>query len=257
MRLFAPARAAVLFALTIGVSGCLQLPEDQPTGEGEPVQASGLFAIISTVSRPVGDPLPQAPIAGGDILVKGPTGYCVDGESLTNRASGGFALLASCHVMTGGKSGPNVAPVVMTVSASKFEGGETVPDRANLASAFAPAPVLSGTEVRGLSMVHLATGGEKAVPDADPRHWRGAMALNGYLVSLAVYGPRGSFVSNAGGSALLVELAQSLRQARPAPPPDPAPEAGPAPAGAVDSGNKPAENDGEAPGGRILGGLFQ
>lgn len=199
------AAAAALLALP----ACLEVP----AGEAE---APSLFAFVSTVSRPVGDPLPQAPIAGGDILVKGPSGYCVDGSSLRNRASGGFALLASCFVMSGGKSGAAVPPVVMTVSASPLEAGATVPDAGALAAAFAPTPVLARSRVRSVSLVHLAEGGDSAVPEADPRHWRGAMELNGYLVLLAAYGPRGSSEAGRGGSAMILDLAQALRAAKPA-----------------------------------------
>ena len=205
-------RPVAILAALAGLTACAEM--DQGGAQGE-----GLFAIVSTVSRPVGDPLPQAPIAGGDILIKGPPGYCVEGRSLRNRASGGFALLASCHVMTGGKSGAEVAPAVMTVSAQAMAGGVQVPDRRALAQAFAPSQVLAQSSVKGLTMVHLGQGGDTAVPDADPRHWRGAMALNGYLVSLAVYGPKDSAEAGAAGSALLVELAEALRRARPAPTP--------------------------------------
>lgn len=215
-------RAAAIGAVLMALGGCLAVPQD---GSGE----ADLFGVISTVSRPVGEPLPQAPIAGGDILVRGPEGYCVEGRSLRNRADGGFALLASCFVMSGGKDGSPVAPVVMTVSASEIDAASGVPDPRQLAGAFAPARVLAATRVKGVSVVHLATGGEKAVPRADPRHWRGAMELNGHLVLLALYSPAGSQAAERGGSALLVELAQTLRAARPRPAPEPEARA-PAPA---------------------------
>ncbi|MGR3323495.1 MAG: hypothetical protein ACU0DK_16370 [Pseudooceanicola sp.] len=208
MRLSPVLRLIPAGCLAALLAGCLEMPE---TSGGGP--EDGLFAIVSTVSRPVGDPIPQAPIAGGNLLVKGPVGYCVDRKSLRNRASGGFALLASCHVMTGGKSGPNVPPVVMTVSATRPEPGTPLSDRAALAAAFAPALVLSQSDVKGLRLVHLGAGGDEAMRDADPRHWRGVMALNGYLVGLAVYGPEDSFSARAGGSAVLVELAEALREA--------------------------------------------
>lgn len=222
-------RAVLTGAAMMALAGCLQTPQ----GGGD------LFAVVSTVSRPVGDPLPQAPIAGGDILVRGPEGYCVEGRSLRNQASGGFALLASCFVMTGGKDGVPVPPVVMTVSASELDPARGVPDPQRLAEAFAPTKVLTRTKVKGVSVVHLATGGETAVPKADPKHWRGAMELNGHLVLLAVYGPEGSHEADRGGSALLVELAQALRRtkARPvAKAPGAAPARPPAKRGALPGG---------------------
>jgi len=202
-------RAVAVGAALVALAACLEAPQ----GGG-----GSLFAVVSTVSRPVGDPLPQAPIAGGDLMIRGPEGYCVEGRSLRNEASGGFALLASCYVMTGGKQNVPVSPVVMTVSASRAAPGQAVPDRAALARAFAPARVLTGSTVRGITVVQLASGGAAAVPDADPKHWRGAMELNGYLVLLAVYGPVGSYAADTGGGGLIVELGQALRAARPARP---------------------------------------
>ncbi|MGR3453914.1 hypothetical protein [Pseudooceanicola sp.] len=228
-------RAVSVGAALMALAACLEAPQ----GGGE-----NLFAVVSTVSRPVGDPLPQAPIAGGDLLIRGPEGYCVEGRSLRNQASGGFALLASCHVMTGGKQNVPVSPVVMTVSASRAEPGQAVPDRAALARAFAPAQVLTGSTVRGISMVQLASGGEAAVPDADPKHWRGAMELNGYLVLLAVYGPEGSYAADKGGGAMIVELGQALRGARPARP-------------ATADGRTERTATAPTAGRGLLGGLFQ
>jgi len=231
MALKALLRAVGIGAALMTLSGCLQA-----NGQG-----GDLFAVVSTVSRPVGEPLPQAPIAGGELLIRGPEGYCVDARSLSNQASGGFALLASCFVMTGGKQGIPVAPVVMTVSASRL-GGAGVPDPAALARAFAPAPVLAQTRAKGVSLVHLGTGGEGAVPHADPKHWRGALEINGHLVLLAVYASEGSYEASRGGSALVIELAQALRAAKSRPVAK-AP-ASPAPGTA-------------AKGGGLLGGLLQ
>ncbi|WP_375688477.1 hypothetical protein [Pseudooceanicola sp. LIPI14-2-Ac024] len=218
-----PLRALIACVLLTGLPACLDATAG---GEGS------LFAVVSTLSRPIGDPLPQAPIAGGEILVKGPEGYCVDGSSLDNRATGGFAMLASCYVMTGGKSGPQVAPVVMTVAASPLDPAVGVPSRDALAGAFAPAPVLARSQVRGVTLVHLGTGGDTRVPQADPRHWRGAMELNGFLVLFAVYGPQNSTEAGKGGSALLLELADALRAAKPAPGPERTAQA-PAPRGVL------------------------
>ncbi|MDF1857228.1 hypothetical protein [Pseudooceanicola sp.] len=196
-----------LFAL----AGCLALPED--TADTPPPTGEGLFAILSTTSRPPGDPLPQAPIAGGDILITGPEGYCVDARSLRNRASGGFALLASCYVMSGGTDGLPVTPVIMTVSAAPEDKLHGVPDADSMAEAFDPAKVLTSRNVQGVTLLQLDQGGDATLKDADPKHWRGALALNGYIVGLAVYGPKGSYTSEEGGGALVIELAQTLRAA--------------------------------------------
>ncbi len=177
----------------------------------------GLFAVFSTVSRPIGDPIPQAPIARGAVMVKGPKGYCVDARSLRNRADGGFALLASCRVMTGGKDGAAVIPALMTLSVVKAEPGTKTPDVNTLAELFDPSQVLSKRRISGVSMVQLGAFEAQPIKKADPKHWRGVMALNGHLISMAVYGPKDGSAAASAGRALLVELAQSLRSASPQP----------------------------------------
>ncbi|WP_088622128.1 hypothetical protein [Oceanicola sp. 22II-s10i] len=247
----ATARTLAGAAMVSSLGGCLQ------TGTGAqktPDSDGGLFAVLSTVSRPVGEPLPQAPIAGGEILVKGPTGFCVDGRSLRNQASGGFALLASCYVMTGGREGPNVPPAVLTVAAAPAAASGAVPGPGELAAALGGAKVLNSAQRRGVTLLQLADGGGKAVPDADPRHWRGAMTLNGFLLVLGVYGPEGGAMAGQGGSALMMELAGALRAAAPR---HVAGGAGPAAEPGKETGNSDTSNAAPSGGARSILGFLR
>jgi len=203
-------RAAVFVAAFLALGGCLSVGNDGGLVIDAP-KGDAPFAMLSTVSRPLGDALPQAPIAGGAIVVKGPAGYCVEGKALRNRASGGFAMLASCQVITGGQDGYAVDLAVMTVSAVR---GEERPSPQALSALFA-APALRSRVDDDVSLVRLASGGETQVPGSDPRHWRGAMTLNGYVLALAAYGPVDSHASGEGGRLLLLEMAKAIRAASP------------------------------------------
>lgn len=259
-------RPAALLAAPLILGGCLTLaPEDAP--EATASGGGGLSAFFSSHSRPVGEPLPQAPIGGGDIVVKGPSGYCVDGKTLRNRASGGFALLASCHVMTGGKSGAPMGVSVLTVSAVDADAEHPVPGAAEFAASFAPTRSLWSGERGGLALVHLASGGNAMIPEADPRHWRAVFELNGHLVVLAAYGPEDSATASPGGGRILIDLARALRSSSPNLPNRAAQATPAAPATDAATGAQDAEAEGTAREagnsqtgkglGKLFSGLFQ
>lgn len=263
-------RPAALLAAPLILGGCLAIAPDDGkvtarTGGG----GGGLSAIFSTHSRPIGDPLPKAPLAGGNLVVRGPDGYCVDGTSLNNRASGGFALIASCQVLSGGDEGARVGIAVMTVSAVPAVEGDKLPDADAFGAAFAPTRVLWTGERQGVRLVHLAAGGDALFDEADPRYWRGLIALNGHVISLAAYGPEGSAAASSSGGRLLIDLAAAMRAASPNLPARQAPAVPAAPVevapdaaakiGAEATGTSgESGNSTQAKGlGRLFSGLFQ
>jgi len=159
--------------------------------------------------------LKKLSMANGDVVVVGPRGYCIDPKARKLRPGGGFALIAACETLTGGGAGPGVTPAVLTVTILPKSLRPSQPSAAELAAALAPAHVLAKEDGDGLSVVQLATGGEQFTPTSDLRHWRAAMVINGHLVTLAVYGSKGSAVAGQKGMVLILELAEALRDASP------------------------------------------
>ena len=161
----------------------------------------------------------------GDVVVRGPRGYCIDSRSLRRRDDGGFALLASCEALSGMR-GEAVEPVLITVSVlpDPPEGAVTgAPTADEIASTMAPAEVLAAHESAGLTMVQFASGGDRILPGGDGRHWRGGMWLGGHLIALALYAEADSPMAGKDGRGLLTELARRMRAAspdRPAPEPE-------------------------------------
>lgn len=160
------------------------------------------------------DVLRKAALVGGDVVVRGPEGYCVDRRSLRRREEGGFALLASCEALSGVR-GEAVEPVLMTVSVLPGAAGTERPAAAEIAALMAPARVLSTHEDAELSLVQFASGGDGVLPGGDPRHWRGGMVVNGHLVGLALYARKGGRMAGPDGRGLLTGLARSIRRASP------------------------------------------
>jgi hypothetical protein len=61
-----------------------------------------LFVVAGCDAMPLrmdDAPTTNALLAGGEIQLAGPPGYCIDAESLRTGRTGGFALLASCAAL--------------------------------------------------------------------------------------------------------------------------------------------------------------
>ncbi len=160
--------------------------------------------------------LRRTSLVRGAVIVQGPRGYCIDAESLTSGGvSGGFALLASCESLLGKPADAPVDPAIMTVTVLPFSPRPIQPRAHEMAKALAPHHVLDQINGDGLTIVHLATGGTEISSGVDPKHWRGAMLINGHMIGLAVYAPKGSALSDAAGLEVLIGLAEVLREASP------------------------------------------
>ena len=200
--------------LTACAGGTPDAGGDESTGAKR--QAGFLSALRAAApdTKSAATPLQSADLARGAIVVKGPEGYCIEPSSLS-RKQGGFALLASCRIMTGGKGGNAVTPALLTVSVGPALSGLGAPNAADLAQALSEMQVIAASDVDGMALVQLGRGGDSIFDDGDPVHWRGALVVNSRLVGLAAYGPNGGEIAKAKGAALLTALAKSIRNASP------------------------------------------
>ncbi|QOL81714.1 hypothetical protein [Pseudooceanicola spongiae] len=208
-RIFRP--AALLMTLAL-LAGCEAPGTSGAIAREDNGQALG---FLSSVNRNSGSVLGSAEVAGGDVAIHGPAGYCIEGRSLKKRSRYGFALLARCDILSGGQIGTPVALALMTVTVTPFEGPGDLADARTLSAEFPRSDVLSAEDVTAVRLLHLAKGGDTFAPGADPRQWRGAFLLNGYLVSVAAYGPEGSTVADKGGRALILDMAKTMRAKSP------------------------------------------
>ena len=153
-------------------------------------------------------------VAGGDVIVRGPAGYCVDPTTVESSADGGFAVLASCNILSGGAAGAAVAPALITVTVGPAERQVVRPDAETLAK-LAGAPLLEARDRGALTLAYLGTGGDAILSDGNPRYWRGAFLQGARLVGLAVYAPEGSGIDAADGARLLQAAYERIRAASP------------------------------------------
>lgn len=201
-----------------------------PTSNPETGKTSGAGGFVSNLmvgaaAKPpkgkIRRPLARVRLAGGDVVVAGPDGYCLDPVTVENSAERGFVLIASCHILSGGTVGASVDPVLVTVTVGPKGKVTDVPTPQQLAVT-AGAPLLAGETEDGFVIANLGSGGNAALNDGDTRHWRGAFLQGERLVGLALYAPKGSAYAGSHGGGFLRKVhakiaSQSPGGAAPAP----------------------------------------
>lgn len=212
--------AFVMAGLMAGfLAGCgADLPDSGSSGSTSAEGPSGLAALFSraepaedktATKRPrLPTPLTKMPLAGGALVVVPPDGYCIDPTTRQRN----FALIASCQILTGGRAGASVAPMIATVTVGMRADG--LPDPGTIGEAAGAVLLASGREANLVS-AHLASGGQEAMPNGDARYWRGVFTRAGRSVGLAVYGPKGSAIAGSEGAAMLRSLRDGITETRP------------------------------------------
>lgn len=197
------------------LAGCAGSPPDSAADASSesPPSKGGLFSGLIGQRAPA-TPLVKTEMAGGDIVLVGPSGYCIDKSSLTNRRNRGFALLASCRILTDGAAGPVVEPALLSVTVTPMPTNRQVPSPQEIALA-ADAPLLDGKTSNGVAMAHLGDAGDSVVGTGDPNHWRAAFAQNGHLIGIALYAPAKGVMAGRAGASMIANLAQSIKTQSP------------------------------------------
>lgn len=159
----------------------------------------------------------QAPLLGGAVQVPAPQGYCVDPSSLKDHRKAGFVLMAGCDGLMGLPSGTMIEPAILTVAA--YAPDQPAPEALDVVAALEGVTVLETRKSQGLTLVRLQSA-DLVPEDSAPEHWRGAMSVNGAVLTLAVYG--NGAITKGAGAELLQVLARQIRQAsgRGTPPPE-------------------------------------
>ncbi|MDU8910717.1 dihydroxy-acid dehydratase [Aestuariicoccus sp. MJ-SS9] len=231
------ARRAVAWLLAgLVLAGCAGTGEEGALAstQGDAARAGGGGFLSRPFRKP---PLARADLVGGAVVVAGPEGYCVDPKTVKRQRDSGFAMLASCNILSGGRGGAYVEPVIVTIVVGAPGTGDALPAPEDLAGN-ADAALLRGDRSGDLVMAHLATGGEEVLSEGDPRYWRGVFALGDRLVSLALYAPRGADLAGASGGRMLTRVKGRIVALSPAP------------------GDAPVEKQAQASSGGVFARLF-
>ncbi|MBS0125697.1 dihydroxy-acid dehydratase [Thetidibacter halocola] len=236
----------ILGAGCLVLAGCAGVVSDSGSDSAQS-GGGGLFAALAapaagaegaaqddTATRPrMPRPLARVRMARGTVVVTPPPGYCID--PITAQAQRGFAVIASCRILTGGAVATQVPPMIVTVALGPRGTAEDLPSPQALADALGE-PIVSGQSGKDMVTAHLAGGGGEVLPGGDSRHWRGAFVQSGHLVGLALYAPAGSDLAGAEGGVMLDRVRASIASG----------SGGAAPPKAADAGSPPG----------LLGRLF-
>lgn len=168
-------------------------------------------SFLDGLNLPAATPGPRAaPVTEAQMMGKGftlvaPKGYCIDPKNLTAR----FAIMARCDVL-GQSSSSRGAPLgIITASISATTPGTTLPTPDQSARAMGLRDVHNTTR-HSKSVVFRATGTAPTQDVAD-QQWRGTALIGGYVIGLAVYGPKNSAAVSGEGGALLSALITGSR----------------------------------------------
>lgn len=189
-------RTAVVMSVLV-ISGCVEL--------------SG---AAGSAPDSAGQTLKQISLYNDEVVITAPRGYCLDATHVKRGTFGAFIPIGSCESLTG-QAGIPVEPGLITVSVLPRQSDRAMPSASDIAASMPGDEPLQTIDGDGLSIVHFATGGARALPGGDSRYWRGGMVVNGHLMGLAVYGPQDSPLADQQGLRLLLDLAEELRRRSP------------------------------------------
>ncbi len=211
LRLVATLLAAVFLA------ACEDLPTIETSGQ-------------SITTRKVSD---SVVLAGGDVVVKGPRGYCIDRQSSRLASDPAFVLLGNCASLSGdpesgipGILGILTASVTKRGAASEFDGAaldqmrgffERANGRALLARDGNPASVDVHDSVarNGVLFLRLNDQSDNVAPGLSSQYWRGLFVLNGRLVTISFFDFADNAHSTGASFDTLAAFLDSIRNATP------------------------------------------
>jgi hypothetical protein len=151
--------------------------------------------------------LSQTQMANKAFTLVPPQGFCIDKSSLKQR----FALMARCDTLGAPDVAGGAALGILTVSVTPEGRADTLPTPRQTADALKLARV-SAPSVAPDSVTFRAEG-VPPVADLDASHWRGTLRINGQLVGLALFGPKGGRATSDEGREILNALISRSREA--------------------------------------------
>lgn len=198
------ARPLICAAGAFALAGCLgSVPDSTPEAQTKaPTGLASFFKRDAGAAEGKPAPLARVSLAGGDVVVAGPDGYCIDPVTKSSTLERGFAVVASCQILSGGKTGRNVVPMLVTVTVGSRGTVADLPTPDGLADA-SGAALVSWKIAPDRVTAHLASGGEAMFDGSDPRYWRSAFLQGDRLVGMALYAPRGSALAGEDGAVML------------------------------------------------------
>ncbi|MBP7001429.1 hypothetical protein [Amaricoccus sp.] len=189
--------------------------------------AAALAACVPTTGA--GPDRATITVAGRDVTIAAPRGFCVDPAATNVSASGAFVLASDCAllgsegVLGEGDADPLDAVLTASVSAAQLPASGTLPDierfvatpagRAALGRSGRPERIkVLATRTRGeVLYVLVEDRGPQPIAGIEPRFWRAFLAVDGRMTVLTVLGFEGAGVDPTAGLALIQRFADTVQ----------------------------------------------
>lgn len=191
--------------------------------------AAAAVALAACVPTASGPDRATLTVAGRNVTIAAPRGFCIDEAATNVSASGGFvmasdcALLGSAGVAAEGDANPLGAVLTASVSAAQLPEGGTLPEltrfvetpqgRAALGRSGRPDRIkVLATRTRGdVLYVLVEDRGPQPIAGIEPRFWRAFLDVEGRLTVLTVLGFDGAGVDPTAGLALIQRFADTVQ----------------------------------------------
>jgi hypothetical protein len=170
-------------------------------------------------------------VAGRNVTILAPTGFCVDPASTNVSATGAFVMISDCGLLGAAPvaEGDADEPIgaVMTASISAADGPATVAEVQSFAATAQGRAVLSrsgrGDRVRILATrtrrdvlyMLIEDRGPQPIAGIEPAFWRAFLDVQGQMTVLSVLGFEGAGIGPTEGLALIQRFADTVQAANP------------------------------------------
>ena len=195
-----------------------------------------LLAIGLSLSAPAGAAPRKMAVAGSDLTIAAPKGFCVETDASKQTTEGTFVLFGSCAALAGSaQAGRPKSPAVLTAvvtpgapdaqaflasidSLASFltsEGGRKALSRSGRAETVSIRQISVSGDVL---LVRLIDGAALAGQDVDPDYWRALFVLEGRYVTLSVLALRDMPLPDDRKRGLLDEFVRRVKAENPGSP---------------------------------------
>ncbi len=171
-------------------------------------------------------------VAGRDVTIAAPAGFCVDPASTNVSASGAFVMAGDCELLGGrpiaeGDADPIGAVLTASVSAAQRAGPGTLDELRRFAGTAQGRAALGrsgssdrvrilATRSRGEVLYFLIEDrGPQPVQGIEPRFWRAFLEVQSQMTVLSALGFEGAGVGPTEGLALVQRFADAIQRANP------------------------------------------
>ncbi|SDW80227.1 hypothetical protein SAMN04488001_1851 [Litoreibacter albidus] len=179
------------------------------------------------------DALSEITVTSDRVVLRGPTGFCVDPKSSNHNPAKAFIVFGNCAAIAGDDELPQPfvtaiatatvhpadkkGPSISQSSVALADFFETDAGKASLSASNTPdsVDILDSFSRNGAFFVHARDTSAPTTPGADNTYWRGYFDVKNSVVALSVIGLKGAPVSSTEGLQTLYDFANALLEDQP------------------------------------------